>query len=283
MVNTDTGLYTEFKLINREMAFTIDTSTLVCGMNGAFYLVEMDKDGGNAAFPNKGYSALQGSGYCDAQCPHGGPYSEGGKYGSCCSEMDIWEANAHATQWTPHPCSGERNYPCKTPDECGDNNYNAAPCDKSGCGWNPYGKNVHDFYKPGGTVDTSRPFTVVTQFISSDGTDNGDLHEIKRFYMQDGNKHESPMSNVSWMSHQFNTLTDDNCAAQHSDVFGQKGGMKSMGGAFKRDGMVLTFSLWDSEGGMSWLDCGDAGPCDPSKEKRSDLNRDHPDAHVIWS
>ena len=98
------------KLINREIAFTINTGSLVCGLNGAFYLVEMDKDGGNAAYPNQGNSAKNGSGYCDAQCPRGGPYSEGGKFGSCCAEMDIWEANGHATQWTPHPCSKEHNF-----------------------------------------------------------------------------------------------------------------------------------------------------------------------------
>jgi cellulose 1,4-beta-cellobiosidase len=28
--------------------------------------------------------------------------------------------------------------------------------------------------------------TVVTQFITTDGTDNGDLKEVKRFYVQNG-------------------------------------------------------------------------------------------------
>ena len=34
--------------------------------------------------------------------------------------------------------------------------------------------------------------TVVTQFITEDGTDNGDLVEIRRLYVQDGqvNKHQ---------------------------------------------------------------------------------------------
>ena len=30
--------------------------------------------------------------------------------------------------------------------------------------------------------------TVVTQFLTDDGTDNGDLIEIRRFYVQDGRK-----------------------------------------------------------------------------------------------
>jgi cellulose 1,4-beta-cellobiosidase len=28
--------------------------------------------------------------------------------------------------------------------------------------------------------------TVVTQFVTSDGTDNGDLKEVRRFYVQNG-------------------------------------------------------------------------------------------------
>ena len=152
-----------FKMLNRELAFTIDTSSLVCGLNGAFYFVEMDKDGGDKAYPNHGYSATNGSGYCDAQCPKWGPYSEGGKYGSCCAEFDIWEANNHATQLTPHPCNGKGNFQCSSPN-CGDKDRYNAPCDKDGCGFNPYGLNDHDFYGNGSNfqVDTSQPFTVVT-------------------------------------------------------------------------------------------------------------------------
>ena len=35
-------------------------------------------------------------------------------------------------------------------------------------------------------VDTTKPFTVVTQFITNDDTDNGNLDEIRRIYVQDG-------------------------------------------------------------------------------------------------
>ena len=38
----------------------------------------------------------------------------------------------------------------------------------------------------GASVDTSKPFTVVTQFKTSDGTDAGDLVEIVRFFVQGG-------------------------------------------------------------------------------------------------
>ena len=30
--------------------------------------------------------------------------------------------------------------------------------------------------------------TIVTQFITTDGTDNGDLKEMRRFYVQDGRR-----------------------------------------------------------------------------------------------
>ena len=46
------------------------------------------------------------------------------------------------------------------------------------------------------TVNTLKPMTVVTQFITDDGTDEGDLVEIKRFYVQDGNIIHSPKSTI---------------------------------------------------------------------------------------
>jgi hypothetical protein len=44
---------------------------------------------------------------------------------------------------------------------------------------------INDFYGVGSgfKIDTSKSFTVVTQFITNDGTDNGDLVEIKRFWI----------------------------------------------------------------------------------------------------
>lgn len=37
----------------------------------------------------------------------------------------------------------------------------------------------------GYTVDTARPVRVVTQFVTTDGTDRGELKEIRRMYLQD--------------------------------------------------------------------------------------------------
>merc|ERR1740129_2385952 len=77
------------------------------------YFVEMDEKGGQGLGNNQA-GAKYGTGNCDAQCPHDIKFINGeancvdwranprdednnmgiGKYGSCCAEMDIWEASA---------------------------------------------------------------------------------------------------------------------------------------------------------------------------------------------
>ena len=42
---------------------------------------------------------------------------------------------------------------------------------------------MHGFYRPDLTVDTTKMFTSVTQFIKGS---NGELSDIKRFYVQNG-------------------------------------------------------------------------------------------------
>ena len=61
-------------------------------------------------------------------------------------------------------------------------------CDKDGCDLNPWRLGDHSFYGPGGdfTLDTTKPMTVVTQFITDDGTDSGRLAEIRRVWVQGG-------------------------------------------------------------------------------------------------
>ena len=113
-----------------------------------------------------------------------------GKYGSCCVEMDIWESNSVATAYTPHTCDTVGNVRCEgTP--CGDNasgeRYDGL-CDKDGCDFNSWRLGDQTFFGPGSNfaVNSEKPMTVVTQFITNDGTDNGDLVEIRRIYVQDG-------------------------------------------------------------------------------------------------
>lgn len=66
-------------------------------------------------------------------------------------------------------------------------------CDKDGCDFASYRLNDRTFYGPGSSfqVDTTRPFTVVSQFLTTDGTDNGDFKEFRRFYIQDGRRIEN--------------------------------------------------------------------------------------------
>jgi len=143
------GKYVEMSLLNGELSVDVDLSGLPCGENGAFYLSSMAADGSGGT---AGGGAGAGAGYCDAQCQ-----------GYCCNEMDILEANSMATAMTPHPCKGNS-------------------CDKNGCGYNPYASGQKGFFGPGKTVDTSKPFTVLTQFSAS----GGKLSQITRKYVQNG-------------------------------------------------------------------------------------------------
>jgi len=88
---------------------------------------------------------------------------------------------------------------------------------------NPFRVNVPDFYGPGSNfkIDTTKKFTVVTQFHTSDGTANGDLSEITRLFVQDGKVHTHPSTNLKSMNKQFNSITDEMCEATKT-VFGDK-------------------------------------------------------------
>ena len=113
-------------------------------------------------------------------------------------------------------------------------------CDKDGCGLNPYRNGVKNFYGPGSTysVDTTKPFTIVTQFVTTNGTDNGDLSEVRRFYVQNGKKIVFPKANISGMG-AYNSINDTSCKAQQtkfgdSTKYNTVGGTKAMGQALKR-------------------------------------------------
>jgi len=82
--------------------------------------------------------------------------------------VDIWEANSQAAAYTPHPCTVSGQTLCEGVD-CGDGDdrYNGV-CDKDGCDFNSWRMGDQTFLGTGLTVDTSSPFTVVTQFLTSD-------------------------------------------------------------------------------------------------------------------
>jgi len=221
----DDGKYVLLSLLNQEISVDVDFSALPCGENGAFYLSEMAADGGGGA------GAGAGSGYCDAQCQ-----------GSCCNEMDILEANSMATAMTPHPCKG-------------------STCDKNGCGYNPYASGQHSFWGPGDTVDTSKPFTVVTQFAANGGT----LSQITRNYIQNGRQIGGGG-------------TISSCGSDSST-----GGLTGMGQALG-SGMVLVMSIWnDPSQQMAWLDSGSNGPCASGAGTPSSIQSQYPNTHVVFS
>ncbi|KAK7702612.1 Exoglucanase 1 [Diaporthe eres] len=302
--------YKLFNLQNNEFSFDVDLSKLPCGLNGALYFVSMDADGGMAKYSTNTAGAKYGTGYCDSQCPRDLKFINGlgnaegwkpssndanagvGGSGSCCAEMDVWEANSISTAFTPHPCTNSAQHICSG-DACGgtySSTRYAGDCDPDGCDWNAYRMGNTGFYGPGKTVDTTKKFTVVTQFSSS---------EIKQYYIQNGVKIQQPKSTVSGLT-SYNSITSAMCTAQKTafgdqDVFSQKGGLSGMGTALS-NGMVLVMSLWDDHyANMLWLDSSypvDAstskpgvarGTCATSSGVPSDVESNAADSTVIYS
>jgi len=221
--------YRMFNLLNKELSFDVDMNDMGCGMNAALYFIEMPEDGKGEA----GHTGAQyGTGYCDAQ-----PAVPGRP---ACPEMDIWEANSETTVYTTHPCYGN-------------------VCDAWGCGLNTFTRGNQQFYCRGAgcAVDSTLPHTVVTQFITADGTDNGRLMEIRRHYVQNGRRIDIPYFNG------YNSLSDDYCRAFGiPSSLGGTASTSDMTEGLKK--MVLSMSLWgDPNDGsqMSWMDNPPNGPC----------------------
>jgi len=251
----------------------------------------MDADGGKAKYSSNKAGAKYGTGYCDAQCPRDLKFINGkgningwnpsdndqnagvGEMGSCCSEMDIWEANSISTAYTPHPCTTVGQHMC-TGDSCGgtysDDRYGGT-CDPDGCDFNSYRQGDREFYGPGMTVDTNKVFTVVTQFIE----EGGQLSAIRRFYAQDGKV--IPNSESLIEGNPGNEINEEFCKSQKvafgdEDIFNQKGGLGQFTEAVAGE-MVLVMSLWDDHyANMLWLDSTfptDASPDSPGKGRGS--------------
>lgn len=147
-------------------------------------------------------------------------------------------------------------------------------------------------------MDTKSKFTVVTQFITSDGTDTGTLSEIRRKYVQNGKVIDNSVSKISGVS--GNSITDSYCNAQKTafgdtNSFEKLGGLNAMGGAIGR-GMVLALSVWDDHAvNMLWLDStyptdksatapGVArGTCSTTSGAPTDVEKNSPNSQVIYS
>lgn len=274
----DETKYQMFNLLGNEFSFDVDASKLGCGINGALSFVAMDEDGGMARFPGNKAGAKYGTGYCSARCPRnlkwidGKANSEGwipsewdsaegiGSLGSCCPEVNVWDANAHSTALTIRPCTklGQHkceNHGCTSP---GDNSIDRIgwTCAADGCDFNPYRQGNKNFYGPGSnyTIDTTKKVTVVTQFLR--GKDLGD-GVVKRFYVQNGKVIPNSASTVPGIG--GNQIDERFCQVQKQafhdyDDFIEKGGMHQMGKALEKP-MVLSFSILDDWfAHMLWLD-----------------------------
>ena len=106
-----------------------------------------------------------------------------------------------------------------------------------------------DFYGPEKTVDTSKPFTLVTQFITEDGTDTGALKSINRFYVQDGKVIPNSQTVIEGVD-PVNAITDQFCEQQKTafgdnNYFKTIGGLAAMGKSLEK--MVLVLSVWDDQ------------------------------------
>ena len=155
-----------FKLLNQEITFDVDISTTSCGLNAALWMAAAPEDGGKELW---GYSGAQyGTGSCSGQP------SSNQERGSC-DELDLMESNALSQSFNIHTPCGPVGGACNTTKDIG-------------CGSNPYtaGFTTYHGRGPSFVIDTTKPFTTVTRFITDDGTDQGQLKEIQRTYVQDG-------------------------------------------------------------------------------------------------
>merc|ERR1712150_365216 len=134
---------------------------------------------------------------------------------------------------------------------------------------------------------------------TTDGTDTGDIKEIRRFFVQNGKK--IPYPTVSLGGQSFDSITTDFCRAEvatfkdHTN-FLDKGGFAQMSKSMA-NGMVLAISLWsDDYAHMLWLDGehgfpanatqgpGTArGTCGDDSGVPSDVEKQHPDAKYTMS
>eukprot|EP00644_Phytophthora_capsici_P015613 jgi/Phyca11/10013/fgenesh1_pm.PHYCAscaffold_44_\ len=265
MLDASGKKYKQFQLLNQEFTFDVDMSTLPCGSNGALYFSKMDADGGTSRFPTNTAGAAYGTGYCDAQCQKDVKFINGEAnlnktYGACCTEMDIWEANSMATAYTTHPCSTDGQARCSADEDCGatDETRYTGWCDKPGCDFNPFRMGNKEFYGRGKKydIDTTRPFSVITQFVTDDNTEKGELVEIRRLYKQDNRVVRNQAS--TWPAlNGTDSITDAMCNTskaffdEHPYVMG---GLAQLGKQMV-GGMTLAMSIWvDYGSNMTWLD-----------------------------
>jgi cellulose 1,4-beta-cellobiosidase len=246
LLNGDNYYYPN--LLNKEIRLDIDLSNVNCGLNAAVYLVEMK----SSAFPKFG------GGYVDAQCPKDikikpdGTFNTDFSFEACGVEIDLIEANNDAMAFTLHPCIENS-------------------CYSAGSDFNSYRQGYKDFYGLHKVVDTTKPFTFITQFI---GDSNNNLIELRRSYKQNNKiiDHPAGYMNKSSISYWMKKLNEP-------DDLDKYGGFESLTKSLK-NGMVIVLSIWDDTAtNMKWLDVGERGRCSGNEIPRNIYR----DAYVIYS
>jgi cellulose 1,4-beta-cellobiosidase len=172
-------------------------------------------------------------------------------------------------------------------------------CDKNGCDFATRRLGDKSFFGTGSnfTLDSTKLMTVVTQFITSDGTEMGKLTEIKRFYIQDGKKIDTPSLKVGSRG-THDSISEEFCKDWAEDTkdgtnFVELGGLSSMDDAMSK-GMVLVMSLWDDhEANMLWLDStypmdgkqtgAFRGPCPITSGNPKDVEQSNGNSSVSFS
>ncbi|KXX81013.1 Exoglucanase 1 [Madurella mycetomatis] len=265
--------YQTFTLLNNELAFDVDLSTVECGINSALFFVPMDPDGGQARFPTNKAGAEYGTGFCDSTCTRelkfigGTANMEGwspsatdefggkGNRGSCCPQLNVWTSNAHSFALSTHICPEyyvDQGFPficdgseCLPPNDRGE-----MRCDRWGCSYNPYRMGNREFYGKGKRVDTARKFTVVTRFTETN---------ITQFFIQDGQKIDVPVPVWDGLPKEAG-LSADMCGKQlevfiERDAFGMNGGWDQNLQQLLTQPMVLSTSInVDHYAWNIWLD-----------------------------
>ncbi|KAK9769508.1 putative Cellulose 1, 4-beta-cellobiosidase [Seiridium cardinale] len=191
---------------------------------------------------------------------------------------------------SPHPCTENTYHVCET-SNCG-GTYSegrfAGKCDANGCDYNPYRMGIQDFYGKGKTVDTSKKFTVVTQFQEN---------RLAQSFVQDG-EIEIPAPTYDGLP-DSSAIIPDFCTNQFKvfgdrDRFSEVGSFPQLNKALQVP-MVLVMSIWDDHyANMLWLDStyppekegppGAArGDCTQSSCVPSDVEANTRNAQVVWS
>ncbi|KAI9154767.1 glycosyl hydrolase family 7 [Paramyrothecium foliicola] len=309
LLESDTK-YQTFTLLNNEFAFDVDLSAVPCGLNSRLQFLAMDADGGVARWPSNKAGAAYGTGYCDATCTRGLKFlisgnkanydgwtpslwdARGGQglEGACCSEFDLWSSNAHSYSTTSKLCLHD-GYAACLGDNCGDEYYDrTAPCDRTGCDFNPFRLGATDFYGIGKKVDTRKKFTVVTQFHET---------EVTQYFVQGGKRFEAPSPVLPGFP-EGNGLSGDYCD-RRAESFGEPDKFKKFGGWGRHNDvlsqpLVLAISLSNDYWSHNlWLDSAypvDADPHRPGVVRGDCPAGDHepwvleqlyPEAKAAWS